>query len=78
MSRKEKTLIGSECPGWVCYAEKTLTEQVVKLMSRVKSPQQILARLIKEKMPESLIVTVMPCYDKKLEAIRFEIEKDVK
>jgi iron only hydrogenase large subunit-like protein len=47
-------------------------------MSRIKSPQQILARIVKERIPNSLILTVMPCYDKKLEAIRFDIEQGIK
>lgn len=47
-------------------------------MSRVKSPQQVLSRVVKEKYPKSLVLTIMPCYDKKLEAIRFDIEEGVK
>lgn len=44
-------------------------------MSKVKSPQQILGRLIKKIYgKDSYIVSVAPCYDKKLEAIRFDIE----
>jgi iron only hydrogenase large subunit-like protein len=36
-------------------------------MSQVKSPQQILARLIKEKYGNSVkIISIMPCFDKKL------------
>jgi iron only hydrogenase large subunit-like protein len=30
-------LISSECPGWVCYAEKRCGELAVPHMSRVKS-----------------------------------------
>ena len=44
----------------------------------MKSPQQVLARIVKERMPKAFVLTVMPCYDKKLEAIRFEIEEGVK
>ena len=44
----------------------------------MKSPQQVLARIVKEKFPKSLILTIMPCYDKKLEAIRFDLEEGVK
>lgn len=56
-------------------------------MSNVKSPQQLCGCLlkhyvsIKHKMaPENVkIVTVMPCYDKKLEAVRpnFTLREDV-
>jgi iron only hydrogenase large subunit-like protein len=35
-------------------------------MSRVKSPQQVMASIIKKERREALVVSVMPCYDKKL------------
>jgi iron only hydrogenase large subunit-like protein len=31
-------VIASECPGWVCYAEKRVGEMAVGNMSSVKSP----------------------------------------
>jgi len=31
-------LICSECPGWVCYAEKNVGEVIIPYMSKVKSP----------------------------------------
>ncbi|EJU04268.1 iron hydrogenase [Dacryopinax primogenitus] len=70
-------MLASACPGWVCYAEKTHGE-MLPFMSRVKSPQQIMGTLVKEWLgsqwgasPEQIYhVTVMPCYDKKLEASR--------
>lgn len=37
----------SECPGWVCYAEKVVGEVALPYMSVVKSPQQIQGRLLK-------------------------------
>ena len=37
----------SQCPGWVCYAEKTHPE-LIPYMSTTKSPQQILGVLIKK------------------------------
>lgn len=43
-------------------------------MSKVKSPQQVMANLLKERERECMVVSIMPCYDKKLEAIRFDIE----
>ena len=42
-------------------------------MSKVKSPQQVMASIIKKQSKGALVVSVMPCYDKKLEAIRFDI-----
>lgn len=55
----------------MCYAEKTLPENVVRLMSHVKSPQQVMAAALKQRNHHALVVSIMPCYDKKLEAIRF-------
>lgn len=47
-------LLCSECPGWVCYAEKVAGEEVIPYMSRVKSPQQIMGVIAKELMPHIL------------------------
>ena len=71
-------ILSSECPGWVCYAEKVVGDQAFPFMSKVKSPQQLCGFLLKHyltlkhQIPASRIkvVTVMPCYDKKLEAVR--------
>jgi iron only hydrogenase large subunit-like protein len=68
----------SECPGWVYYAEKVVGEMAFPFMSKVKSPQQLCGLLLKHFLslkyqvsPSKVkIVTVMPCYDKKLEAVR--------
>ncbi|CAO2828376.1 unnamed protein product [Amaranthus hypochondriacus] len=79
-------MISSACPGWICYAEKTLGSYILPYISSVKSPQQVIGSVFKrylcQKMsirPDELYhVTVMPCYDKKLEAARddfvFELE----
>ena len=43
-------LLGSTCPGWVCYAEKSggvESNSLVPLLSVVKSPQQVLGALLK-------------------------------
>ena len=40
-------LLTSECPGWICYAEKTQSHSI-PWISNVKSPQQILGKWIKE------------------------------
>lgn len=34
-------VIASECPGWVCYAEKRVGELALPHMSTTKSPQQL-------------------------------------
>ena len=73
-------LLTSSCPGWICYAEKKCPE-IVPYISTCKSPQQILGRVVKGLIADKLLpqvaeipyvyhVTLMPCYDKKLEASR--------
>ncbi|OSX66411.1 hypothetical protein POSPLADRAFT_1131939 [Postia placenta MAD-698-R-SB12] len=70
-------MLASACPGWICYAEKTHAE-MLPFISTTKSPQQVMGTLVKEWMgakwgrrPDQIYhVTVMPCYDKKLEASR--------
>ncbi|KAK3146085.1 hypothetical protein QOZ80_3BG0261440 [Eleusine coracana subsp. coracana] len=71
-------MLSSACPGWVCYAEKTLGSYILPYISSVKSPQQVIGAAIKNHVVQKLgikpydvyHVTVMPCYDKKLEAVR--------
>uniref|UniRef100_A0A1J3D9U2 Cytosolic Fe-S cluster assembly factor NARFL n=1 Tax=Noccaea caerulescens TaxID=107243 RepID=A0A1J3D9U2_NOCCA len=71
-------LLSSACPGWICYAEKMLGSFVLPYVSFVKSPQQSIGAVIKHHLCQALglrleeiyHVTVMPCYDKKLEASR--------
>ena len=74
---KENFIICSECPGWICYAEKKVGDWVIPYTSKIKSPQQIMGHLIKKVFKEKLEISsdvyltgVMPCYDKKLEATR--------
>uniref|UniRef100_A0A8H7Y3A8 Cytosolic Fe-S cluster assembly factor NAR1 n=1 Tax=Psilocybe cubensis TaxID=181762 RepID=A0A8H7Y3A8_PSICU len=70
-------MLASACPGWICYAEKTHHEMLAYI-ARTKSPQQVMGTLVKGWMAEKwgkrrdgvYHVTVMPCYDKKLEASR--------
>jgi iron only hydrogenase large subunit-like protein len=31
-------ILTSECPGWVCYAEKTVGDEAFPFMSKIKSP----------------------------------------
>ncbi|KAE7995247.1 hypothetical protein FH972_000067 [Carpinus fangiana] len=71
-------MISSACPGWICYAEKQLGSYVLPYISSVKSPQQTIGSIVKHHICQELgvrpdevyHVTVMPCYDKKLEAAR--------
>ncbi|NWI93988.1 NARFL factor, partial [Pitta sordida] len=71
-------MLASACPGWICYAEKTHGSFIIPHISTTKSPQQVMGSLVKgyfaeqqHLRPEQIYhVTVMPCYDKKLEASR--------
>ncbi|CAO3624879.1 unnamed protein product [Cunninghamella blakesleeana] len=70
-------MLASSCPGWVCYAEKTHGD-VLPFISTTKSPQQMMGTLVKDYLakktntrPDRIYhVSIMPCYDKKLEASR--------
>jgi NADH-quinone oxidoreductase subunit G len=76
------------CPGWVKYAEQYYPEFLENLSS-CKSPQQMFGSVAKEILPEQLevkrenlvVVSIMPCTAKKVEANRAEFsngkEKDV-
>lgn len=80
-------IISSICPGWICYAEKTNGELVIPHLSRVRSPQQIMGSLLKRNcrtkdgVPlnrDSIYhVTLMPCFDKKLEASRQDFKDPI-
>ncbi|GFV51800.1 cytosolic iron-sulfur assembly component 3 [Trichonephila clavipes] len=75
---KALPMLSSACPGWICYAEKTHGDYVLPYISTVKSPQQIMGSLVKDYLASKLQlrydqiyhVSVMPCFDKKLEASR--------
>lgn len=74
-NKNKNFILCSECPGWVCYAEKKIGEWVIPYMSKVKSPQQILGHaiktLFKNKFNKNVYLScIMPCFDKKLEASR--------
>lgn len=76
-SDRKFPILNSVCPGWVCYIEKT-HGSLVSYLSQVKSPQQIMGSLVKNKLITTIDsrwsavyhLTVMPCFDKKLEASR--------
>lgn len=85
-SNKIIPMLASSCPGWICYAEKTHGNFILPYISNTKSPQQIMGSLIKNHFsnikdisPEKIYhVTLMPCYDKKLEASRDEFYNKLK
>ncbi|KAG8557359.1 hypothetical protein GDO81_016604 [Engystomops pustulosus] len=76
--KKALPMLASACPGWICYAEKTHGSFIIPHISVIKSPQQVMGSLVKSffakeknlKPNQIYHVTVMPCYDKKLEASR--------
>ena len=76
-------IICSECPGWVCYAEKKIGKISFQYMSQIKSPHEISSIIIKELFIKFLnnrmnidkdlyICSVMSCFDKKIEPIKFK------
>nr|XP_022918368.1 probable cytosolic Fe-S cluster assembly factor CPIJ010948 [Onthophagus taurus] len=72
-------MLASSCPGWVCYAEKTHGSYILPYVASTKSPQQIMGSLIKRWYGKDKLVyhvTVMPCFDKKLEASREDFSDD--
>ena len=75
--------ISTECPGWVCYAEKKIGKNSFGFMSNIKSPHEIASIIIKavfEKYFEKnelysidnnlYICSIMSCFDKKIEPIK--------
>ncbi|XP_037957929.1 probable cytosolic Fe-S cluster assembly factor GJ13047 [Teleopsis dalmanni] len=78
-------LLTSACPGWVCYAEKTHGQFILPYIATTRSPQQIMGVLVKQYLAQKLNVassnvyhvSVMPCYDKKLEASREDFYSEV-
>lgn len=64
--------------GWICYAEKTHGDYILPHISQARSPQAVMGFLVKQHFckfkgiqPSKLYhCTLMPCYDKKLEAAR--------
>lgn len=84
-SQDDKPIISSICPGWICYAEKTNGELIIPHLSKVRSPQQIMGAILKGSQTDVnknqnrdgiYHVTLMPCFDKKLEASRQDFESE--
>ena len=78
-NKKKTTVLSSCCPAWVKYTEKNPLPESYEL-SPVKSPQQIMGKLIKtfihkeygEKAKDLYSVSIMPCTAKKYEAQKEE------
>lgn len=77
-------IISSICPGWICYAEKTNGDLIIPHLSNVRSPQQIMGALLKDvdgkqrglSRDQIYHFTIMPCFDKKLEASRTDFKDE--
>lgn len=84
-SKGSLPMLASSCPGWICYAEKTHGNFILPYISTTKSPQQVMGSLVKSYLAERkglrpdqvYHVTVMPCFDKKLEASRQDFYNDL-
>lgn len=80
----KKPILTSACPGWICYVEKT-HPHILPHLSRLKSPQALAGTMIKSLLwkkygiPPSRVwhLAVMPCFDKKLEASRAELQTGI-
>ncbi|MCJ1308163.1 Cytosolic Fe-S cluster assembly factor nar1 [Agyrium rufum] len=76
----KKPILSSACPGWICYAEKT-HPHVLPHLSTLKSPQALTGTLLKTILSQAFGIhpsqiyhlSIMPCFDKKLEASRQEL-----
>jgi iron only hydrogenase large subunit-like protein len=77
-------LLASQCPGFVCFAEKT-TPEALPYLSSSKSAQQVLGSALKFLVapaecgvtPEQVFhCSVQPCFDKKLESSRLDFRHD--
>ncbi|CAB40177.1 CIA machinery iron hydrogenase Nar1 [Schizosaccharomyces pombe] len=76
-------ILSSSCPGWICYVEKTHSNLIPNL-SRVRSPQQACGRILKDWAVQQFSMqrndvwhlSLMPCFDKKLEASRDEFSEN--
>lgn len=85
IGQKMLPMLASSCPGWVCYAEKTHGSFILPYISTTRSPQQIMGVLVKQLLAQQkglqgnriYHVTIMPCYDKKLEASREDFFNEV-
>ena len=63
-------LLTGICPGWVLFVEKTHPE-TLPYLSIVASPQFLTCQAVKKLLPGTVYnLSLMPCFDKKLEASR--------
>ena len=78
-------MITTCCPAWIKFGEQFYYDEIVNHMSTCRSPQAILASLVKtyyakkiKKDPKDIIlVDIMPCTAKKYEILRPEFKGEV-
>lgn len=75
LKKKSPRLSGID-PGFVIYIEKTKPELVPHLVN-VKSPHQITGHLLKNINPEVYHLSILACFDKKLEASRLDCANEI-
>lgn len=83
-SQESQVQLSSICPGFVLYVEKTKPE-ILPYLLNVKSPQQLTGFVLKSLISKQMNIaysdiyhlSIMPCFDKKLEAARPEELVDV-
>ena len=75
--KRKNSIICSECPGWICYAEKKVGKIAFEFMSKIKSPQQIMSIILRSVLESKnvnsddvYICSLMQCFDKKIESVR--------
>ena len=84
-AKSQLPMLSSACPGWICYAEKTHGSFILPYLSCCKSPQQIAGSFFKQHISAQMgttaekvfHVSIMPCFDKKLEASRQDFYDEV-
>eukprot|EP00210_Caulerpa_lentillifera_P006241 g5962.t1 len=73
-----RPILASTCPGWVCYVEKTHGDLLIPYLSKIRSAQAVMGKILKSHFCERVRIdpkqmyhcTIMSCFDKKLEASR--------
>ena len=73
---KHSFMVTSCCPSWCDMVEKMFPE-FKNNISVALTPMTLMARVIKERFPNSVVVFVGPCNAKKLEACREDVRNDV-
>jgi iron only hydrogenase large subunit-like protein len=75
-----RPLLASVCPGFVCFAEKS-SRSAIPYLSRAPSPMTATGALLASwkaaahpEAPPLLHISVQPCFDRKLEAVRPETQ----